>query len=253
MAGHRLEALYVLGLGTGVRQAEALGLRWRNVDRGAGTLSVRQTLQRVDHESMLVPPKTAKSRRDVAMPDCVVAALQDHREHQRAEGVHSSWDLVFTRPNGQPLHSKQVLDQLNDVLRAASLPTMTFHELRHAYASLAIGQGVTLEVIQELLGHTDYSTTRNIYAHLTEDLNATRRRPSARRSDCRPDAGGYSNGHSRRRKALATTLALLPVVRKSIDAPVAQWTERRTSNPKVGGSNPPGGTSFSNLAWLVGR
>ena len=63
-----------------------------------------------------------------------------------------------------------MLSEFKTLLSAAELPEMTFHQLRHAYASLAIGQGVGLEVIGEMLGHTDYSTTRNVYAHLTEEL-----------------------------------------------------------------------------------
>jgi len=69
MRGDHLEALWVLAISTGLRQGELLGLRWKDVDLDEALLSVRFALQRIDRTYRLVEPKTAKSRRTIAIPD----------------------------------------------------------------------------------------------------------------------------------------------------------------------------------------
>ena len=72
--GHRLEALFTVAVGTGLRQGELLGLRWSDVDLSAGTLTVRQSLQRVDGKLTAVETKTARSRRTVPLPELALSA-----------------------------------------------------------------------------------------------------------------------------------------------------------------------------------
>ncbi len=77
--GDRLEALYVLALNTGMRQGELLALRWREVDLDAGSLQVRATLQRTREGFTFSEPKTAHSRRQIALTRPAVEALRSHR------------------------------------------------------------------------------------------------------------------------------------------------------------------------------
>ena len=84
-AGDRLEALYTVALSLGLRQGEALGLRWQDVDLEAGTLAVRFQLQRVDGKPSLVEPKTPRSRRILALPALAVDAFRRHRVRQLEE------------------------------------------------------------------------------------------------------------------------------------------------------------------------
>ena len=83
--GDRLEALYAVALALGLRQGELLGLSWRDVDFGAGTLTVRRSLQRIDGEVRLVEPKTETSRRTLSLPPSVATALRAHRDRQAFE------------------------------------------------------------------------------------------------------------------------------------------------------------------------
>src|SRR5664279_5532139 len=83
--GARLEALYLVALGVGLRQGEILGLRWPDVDLEAGTVTVRHALARIEGRLVLVEPKSATSRRTVPLPAFVRESLVAHRDHQAAE------------------------------------------------------------------------------------------------------------------------------------------------------------------------
>jgi integrase len=74
---------------------------------------------------------------------------------------------VFTTSAGRPLDSRNVTRALQRRLEAAGLPRGRFHDLRHAFATLMIEHGEELGVVSRLLGHADYRTTADVYAHLT--------------------------------------------------------------------------------------
>ena len=109
-SGDRFHARWLIAVSLGLRQGEALGLAWRDVDLDQRVLAVRQTLQYRPGEGFhLVPPKTARSRRIVPLPDAVVEALKLRREQQEtdrlAAGIEfwEDWGLVFTTRFGTPL------------------------------------------------------------------------------------------------------------------------------------------------------
>ena len=170
---HRQEALFVLALTTAARQAELLGLTWSVVDLDRGVIHIRASLQRLDGEARLVEPKTARSRRTIALAPMAVAALRRHRTQQMEEALRvgpawdNSLDLCFTSPLGQPLRRHNVLRrELRPLLTAAGLPeSLRFHDLRHIAASLALSQNVPWTLVSEMLGHGNVSTTMNVYAH----------------------------------------------------------------------------------------
>jgi len=175
--GNRLEALYVMAMGTGMRQGELLGLTWKNVDLDSSTAAVRQQMQRVNGKLTLVEPKTAQSRRTVALPAIVVTALTAHRERQRFERkwAGSRWQehgLVFTTTIGTPLDSANVTHNFQKTLSDAKIRKQRFHDLRHCAATLMLAQGADLRTIMDVLGHSTITLTANTYAHLTD---ATRR------------------------------------------------------------------------------
>ena len=92
-AGHRLEALYVLAVTTGMRQGELLGLRWRDVDVDAGALQIRGSMQATPEGLRIMEPKTAGSRRRVALSKQPIDALRRHRVAQAEERlrVGAAW------------------------------------------------------------------------------------------------------------------------------------------------------------------
>ena len=174
-SGDRLEALYTVALAVGLRQGEALGLRWDDVDLEAGTLTVRHALQRVGGRLRLVEPKTRLSLRNIALPPMVVAALRAHRSRQLQERLWagSRWqehDYVFASTIGTPLDGTNVTHRLQAILLTAGLPRQRFHDLRHACASLLLALGVHPRVVMETLGHSQISLTMNTYGHVLPSL-----------------------------------------------------------------------------------
>ena len=125
-----------MALACGLRQSETLGLRWSDVDVDAGTLSIQRTLQRVNGVFTFFPPKTARSRRTIAMPAPVAAALRQHMKRQLEERLlmGEAWEgdtwgsLVFTDEVGRPLTSFHVSRRFRKLLHLAEVPPMRYHD-----------------------------------------------------------------------------------------------------------------------------
>ena len=160
-------------LGTGLRQGELLGLRWEDVDLDNGRLRVRHTLANVKGELTLLEPKTDRSRRTVMLADAVVTALRAHRTRQRMERLVSGsrWTdsgHVFTTLHGTPYHAATITRAFQAALTRAVLPRCRFHDLRHAAATFLLAQGMTLEDVKNMLGHSSITLTSNTYGHVLE-------------------------------------------------------------------------------------
>lgn len=173
--GHRLEALFSVALALGLRQGEALGLRWEDIDFRAGTLRVSYQLQRIGGKLTLVPPKTEKSRRTLVLPALIVERLREHESRQVAERLWagSTWNdsgLVFANRRGDPTQARRVIEQFHEALRSAGLRRIRFHDLRHSCATLLLVQGISPRVVMEVLGHSEIALTMNAYSHVVPEL-----------------------------------------------------------------------------------
>jgi integrase len=189
-----------------LRQGEALGLRWQYVDLDAGTLTVRWQLQRFawqhgcadphacgkDRHRDDCPPgctsharscpqrtggglhltelKSDKSRRTIALPPQLVAALKAHRAAQLHERMTAgpAWhdgDFVWCQSNGRPIGNHADWDEWRTLLKAAGIRQVRVHDARHTAATLLLAQGVDQRVVMEILGHSQISMTSK-YAHV---------------------------------------------------------------------------------------
>lgn len=170
----RLAALYVLALTTGMRQGELLALRWQNID--ASTLHVKATLQRTPDGFIFAEPKTARSRRQVALTRAAVEALRSHRARQLQERLRMgvAWednDLVFANETGRPIEAANLRNRsFWPLLGRAGLPRVRFHDLRHTAATLMLGQGVHPKIVAEMLGHSQIAMTLDLYSHVTPTM-----------------------------------------------------------------------------------
>lgn len=170
--GHRLHSLFELAYSVGLRRGELLGLRWSDVDLDGRLLHIRQTMQRLgsDHGRVFGPPKSARSRRSVPIPESAARSLELHRASQTAElrGTDrtNKLDLVFTTSLGTPIEPSNLRRDFEALIVAAGVPRIRFHDLRHTCASLLFERGVPPRVVMDLLGHSTLSITTDLYAHV---------------------------------------------------------------------------------------
>jgi integrase len=176
--GDRLETVYVLAVGTGMRQGELLGLKWEDVDLEGGTVQVRRTLSTATGGGFSFgPPKTAKSRRSVKLPGTATSALKKHRraqleERMRLAELFADHGLVFASRVGTPISRQDLVTRsFKPLLRRAGLPDVRFHDLRHTCATLLLGRGVHAKLVQELLGHSTISVTLDTYSHVLPGMS----------------------------------------------------------------------------------
>jgi integrase len=173
--GNRLEALYSVALALGLRQGEALGLRWQDVDFKSGVIHARVELQRLEGKFHIVELKSRRSHRTVAMPAYIAEKLREHRSRHRKERLSAgpAWsesDLVFTTDSGRPLDGTNVTRAFQRLLKRSGLPKKRFYDLRHSCATLLLVQGVPARVVMEILGHSQIGLTMNTYTHVVSEL-----------------------------------------------------------------------------------
>jgi len=177
LADDRLFALWRLLAMTGCRRGEALGLRWEDLDIEAGTITIRRSLGVIDGEILLSDPKTKRGMRTIALDPLTLEALKAHAARQADE--RQEWDdawvdsgYIFTRENGSSLHPYAVSAMFRRHSRAAALPEIPLHSLRHSYATLAISSGVNPRIVSARLGHATVALTLDIYSHVLPQADA---------------------------------------------------------------------------------
>lgn len=150
-------------LGTGLRPSEAAGLRWSDVDLVGRRLHVQRTASKIDGVWKFNPPKTAKGRRQIDLPDGLVSLLAD----QLRDG-----DIVFTNFSGEPYSQRTLVEHhFKPALKRAELPVdLRLYDLRHTHSSPLLLAGVHPKVVSERLGHSTVQITLDTYSHVLPSL-----------------------------------------------------------------------------------
>jgi integrase len=171
--GHEFEAVFLLALGHGLRLGEALGLRWSSINFDERMLSVDGSLVKSETgEYVVAATKTHRSNRPISLAPTTIDALNRRKAKQNRDrlAMGSNWfdsDLVFTDKSGRPL-SKSNFTRTHHygLVKKASIRRITFHGLRGAFATVGVQAGVPAKVMQEMLGHSTFVTTMDIYSHV---------------------------------------------------------------------------------------
>ena len=158
-------ALWRLALVLGLRRGELLGLRWRDVNANAGTLTVHSTRVAVGSEAVEGPPKSARGHRILPLDPTTLGMLAQLR-HVQIQLLQSDWSLTgldFTDHHGQPLQPGGVSKRFTALTRQLGLPAIRFHDARHTSATLGLAAGESLQEVSARLGHSSIVVTADTY------------------------------------------------------------------------------------------
>jgi integrase len=175
--GHRLEAMYTLALATGMRRGEILALSWENIDLDKKCITVKCSVSRIKDpetgktELLFSEPKTKAGRRSVPIMDSLIPVLEVHKARQDGEKKQagSAWNthnLAFCSNVGTIIEPRRVATTMDKIAASAGLEHITFHALRHSFATRMLEANVPAKVVQDILGHTDVTLTLNTYSHV---------------------------------------------------------------------------------------
>jgi len=176
--GTKLEMPILFGAFYGLRRSEAIGLKWDAIDFEQNTLTIRHTVTScdLDGKRILVAADTTKTKSSMRtlplvpfMRERLLALKEEQKENRRLCGrsyIKDYVDYVCVNEIGDLIKPHYVTTAFPDLLKANGMRHIRYHDLRHSCASLLLANGVPMKQIQEWLGHSDFSTTANIYAHL---------------------------------------------------------------------------------------
>lgn len=186
--------IFAVMVGTGLRVGEVTGLRWCDIDLKENLIDVNHTLVYYNHAENgcyfnINTPKTKAGVRNVPMLEFVKQAFIEERKYQMANGIRCSvkidgyTDFIFVNRFGAAQHQGTLNKALRRIIRDCNdevlerneenpvlLPRFSCHSLRHTFTTRMCEAGVNIKVIQDALGHSDISTTLNIYADVTKEL-----------------------------------------------------------------------------------
>jgi integrase len=175
--GNYFYPVFYTAISSGLRQAELLGLRWRDVNLEPDTLSI--SVNRVLYKRRGVcefkEPKTAHSRRRVEMTPKLALYLASYKAERKAFYRELSKsltldDLVFPSIEGKPLDPCVLSHNFTRIAERAGLENVRFHDLRHTFASLMFLRGAKPKVISEALGHASVAFTMDTYSHIIDGM-----------------------------------------------------------------------------------
>ncbi|WP_172472137.1 site-specific integrase, partial [Thomasclavelia cocleata] len=187
-------SIFMVMVYTGMRVGEITGLRWEDIDLEEGMIEVNHTLVYYNHAEngcyfSIHTPKTEAGKRVIPMLDGVKAAFLEEKRYQEMNGltckvfVDGYTDFIFINRFGNVQHQgtlnkalRRIIRDCNDIQLAKNvkspvlLPRFSCHSLRHTFTTRLVEAGVNLKVVQDTLGHKDFSTTMDIYTDVTKEL-----------------------------------------------------------------------------------
>ena len=178
LRGTKLELPVLVAAFYGFRRGEVLGLKWDAIDFERGTISVIRTVTTitVEGKQMEIEQQSAKTKSSLRTLPLIGSFREYFLQVKEAQELnkqvcgncynHEYDGFVFVDELGERMRAYFLTSAFPKFLEDHGLRRMRFHDLRHSCASLLLANGVPLKHIQEWLGHSDFTTTANIYAHL---------------------------------------------------------------------------------------
>jgi integrase len=157
----------------GLRQGEALGLRWQDIDFDSGTLTVSSQIQLINGEATFTRLKTNRSYRTLVLTDETLESLRIHNDliSKWQTSCADKWislDLVFPSNDGSARSPHIDYNEWQKALKLCGIEPHRLHDARHTAATLMYSQGIGVETISRMLGHSSSAVTSRLYVHAAE-------------------------------------------------------------------------------------
>ena len=162
---------------TGLRRGELLGLEWKDIDFTLKTMNIVRSSAYVNRKGMISKEtKNLSSTRIIDLSDNVIVLLKNYQRWQSEKRIAmgDQWhntDRLFTQANGLPMNADTIGQWFTKFISKTDLPKVTLHSLRHTNATLMIASGADIRSVSGRLGHSNTSTTLNIYSHFIQSRN----------------------------------------------------------------------------------
>ena len=172
----------LLELSTGLRRGEALSLTWDDINFETGEIRIDKSVYICEGERMIKTPKTSSGIRSIIVGEKTLLEFKKAHEtylknKEEMGSLFTDSNLVVCQKNGKPYHPDSMTSKWCEFTKKNNLRHICFHDLRHTNATMMIAAGVNVKTVKDRLGHSDVSTTLNIYITRTKEMdkNAARK------------------------------------------------------------------------------
>ncbi|MBR5157288.1 MAG: site-specific integrase [Clostridia bacterium] len=171
-----LYVVLLLELAAGLRRGELMALKWSDIDLKSGVISISKSIYKGNGKTFVKAPKTTAGIRKIKIPNKVLNVLQEEYQNYLAKKSNPDIffkdnNLVVCKDDGTSYHPDTISKKWKKFIKKNNIRDARFHDLRHSNATMMIQEGLPAKTVQSRLGHSDISTTLNVYVHYTETMD----------------------------------------------------------------------------------